>query len=40
MQDQSDTQRRRSGYRDLIGYRTNAWREGHGEVELMIGRSI
>ena len=37
MQDQSDTQRRRSGYRQLIGYRTKAWREGHGEVELTIG---
>ena len=37
MQDQSDTQRRRSGYRQLIGYRTKAWREGYGEVELVIG---
>jgi uncharacterized protein (TIGR00369 family) len=37
MQDQSDTQRRRSGYRQLIGYRTKVWREGHGEVELAIG---
>lgn len=37
MQDQSDTQRRRSGYRTLIGYRTKAWREGYGEVELAIG---
>jgi uncharacterized protein (TIGR00369 family) len=37
MQDQSDTQRRRSGYRQLIGYRTKAWREGYGEVELAIG---
>ena len=36
MQDQSDTQRRRSGYRQLIGYRTKAWREGYGEVELVI----
>ena len=37
MQDKSDTQRRRSGYRQLIGYRTKAWREGYGEVELMVG---
>ena len=37
MQDQSDSQRRRSGYRQLIGYRTKAWREGYGEVELIIG---
>lgn len=37
MQDQSDTQRKRSGYRQLIGYRTKAWREGYGEVELQIG---
>lgn len=37
MQDQSDTQRRRSGYRQLIGYRTRAWREGYGEVELAVG---
>ena len=37
MQDNSDSQRRRSGYRDLIGYRTKAWREGYGEVELVIG---
>ena len=37
MQDQSDTQRRRSGYRTLIGYRTAQWREGYGEVQLAIG---
>lgn len=37
MQDQSDTQRRRSGYRTLIGYRTSAWREGYGEVQLTVG---
>lgn len=37
MRDQSDTQRKRSGYRELIGYRTKAWREGYGEVELVIG---
>ncbi|MBX9590673.1 MAG: PaaI family thioesterase [Hyphomonadaceae bacterium] len=37
MQDQSDTQRKRSGYRQLIGYRTRAWREGYGEVELAVG---
>lgn len=36
MQDQSDTQRPRSGYRTLLGYRTKAWREGYGEVELEI----
>ena len=32
MQDQSDRQRKRSGYRQLIGYRTKVWREGYGEV--------
>jgi uncharacterized protein (TIGR00369 family) len=37
MKDESDTQRKRSGFRDHIGYRTKAWREGHGEVELVIG---
>jgi uncharacterized protein (TIGR00369 family) len=37
MQDNSDKQVRRSGYRQLIGYRTRAWREGHGEVELAVG---
>lgn len=37
MQDKSDSQRRRSGYRDLIGYRTKVWREGYGVVELVIG---
>jgi uncharacterized protein (TIGR00369 family) len=37
MRDQSDTQRKRSGFRELVGYRTKAWREGYGEVELMIG---
>ena len=36
MQDQSDTQRKRSGYRQLIGYRTKVWREDYGEVELLI----
>lgn len=37
MQDKSDSQRRRSGYRTLIGYRTAAWREGYGEVQLAVG---
>jgi acyl-CoA thioesterase len=37
MQDKSDTQRRRSGFRTLIGYRTKEWREGYGEVELIVG---
>ena len=37
MQDKSELQRPRSGYRDLIGYRTKAWSEGYGEVELLIG---
>ena len=37
MTDQSLTQRRRSGYRQLIGYRTSAWREGYGEIELVLG---
>ena len=37
MTDQSDTQRKRSGYRMLIGYRTKVWREGYGEVELTLG---
>lgn len=37
MQDQSDRQRKRSGFRTLIGYRTKVWREGYGEVELEIG---
>ena len=37
MQDQSDTQRKRSGFRMLIGYRTKVWREGYGEVELALG---
>jgi uncharacterized protein (TIGR00369 family) len=37
MQDQSDRQRKRSGYRQLIGYRTKVWREGYGEVELVVG---
>lgn len=36
MKDQSDNQRKRSGFRDLIGYRTKAWREGYGEVELVV----
>lgn len=36
MKDQSDNQRKRSGFRDHIGYRTKAWREGYGEVELVI----
>jgi uncharacterized protein (TIGR00369 family) len=30
-------QARRSGYRTLLGYRTRAWREAYGEVELVIG---
>jgi uncharacterized protein (TIGR00369 family) len=30
-------QARKSGYRTLLGYRTRAWREAYGEVELMIG---
>ena len=37
MPDQSDTQRKRSGFRMLIGYRTKVWREGYGEVELPLG---
>ena len=37
MPDQSDTQRKRSGFRMLIGYRTKVWREGYGEVELVLG---
>ncbi len=37
MKDESDTQRKRSGFRDLVGYRTKAWRDGYGEVELIIG---
>ena len=37
MQDQSDTQRKRSGFRMLIGYRTKVWRDGYGEVELPLG---
>ncbi len=39
MTDQSTTaaHQRRSGYRTLLGYRTKAWREGYGEVELTIG---
>lgn len=37
MQDQSDTQRRRSGFRQLVNYRTKVWREGYGEVELELG---
>jgi uncharacterized protein (TIGR00369 family) len=37
MPDQSDTQRRRSGFRTHLGYRTRAWREGYGEVELTVG---
>ena len=37
MQDQSDRQRKRSGYRTHIGYRTRVWREGYGEVELVTG---
>lgn len=36
MQDQSDTRRKRSGFRMLIGYRTKVWREGYGEVELVL----
>ena len=37
MQDQSETQRKRSGFRMLLGYRTKVWREGYGEVELSLG---
>jgi uncharacterized protein (TIGR00369 family) len=37
MKDESDVQRKRSGWRGLIGYRTRAWREGYGEVELAVG---
>ena len=37
MQDQSDTQRKRSGFRTLVGYRTQAWREGYGELQLVLG---
>ncbi len=37
MRDESDSQRRRSGYRHLIGYRIKVWREGYGVVELVIG---
>ena len=37
MQDQSDRQHRRSGFRTLLGYRTKVWREGYGEIELEIG---
>ena len=37
MRDESETQRKRSGYRQLIGYRTKAWREGYGEIELLLG---
>src|SRR5262249_22224224 len=29
--------RKRSGFRMLLGYRTNVWREGYGEVELTLG---
>jgi uncharacterized protein (TIGR00369 family) len=37
MHDRSDAQRKRSGFRQLVGYRTKSWREGHGEVELLVG---
>ena len=37
MQDQSDTQRKRSGFRTHIGYRTKVWREDYGELELVVG---
>lgn len=30
-------ERRRSGYRTLIGYTTRVWAENYGEVELVIG---
>jgi uncharacterized protein (TIGR00369 family) len=30
-------QRRRSGYRTLIGYTTRVWAENYGEVELVTG---
>jgi uncharacterized protein (TIGR00369 family) len=36
MADESDRQRKRSGYRQLIGYRTKVWREGYSEIELVI----
>jgi uncharacterized protein (TIGR00369 family) len=37
IQDHNEKQRARSGFRQLVGYRTKAWREGYGEVELVIG---
>ena len=37
MKDESDAQRKRSGWRGLVGYRTSAWREGYGEVEMTVG---
>jgi uncharacterized protein (TIGR00369 family) len=37
MKDQTQPQRKRSGFRSLIGYRTKAWREGYGEVGLDVG---
>jgi len=33
----TDPKARRSGYRTLLGYRTTAWREAYGEIELVIG---
>jgi uncharacterized protein (TIGR00369 family) len=30
-------ERRRSGYRTLLGYRTRAWSENYGEVEVTLG---
>ena len=37
MHDKNEPQRKRSGFRQLIGYRTKEWREGYGEVELVVG---
>jgi uncharacterized protein (TIGR00369 family) len=39
MADQGDVASRlkRSGFRTLVGYTTKVWREGHGEVELIVG---
>src|SRR5262249_39213658 len=34
LEGQRDRQRERSGVRELIGYRTRAWRAGYSEVEL------
>ena len=37
MSNQSDTQKKRTGFRMLIGYRTKVWEEGYSEVELTLG---